>query len=48
MSKKSKKKASLLTRCLNFIERVGNALPHPVTLFAILAVAIPYFCVWAP
>ena len=42
MSKKSKKKASLLTRCLNFIERVGNALPHPVTLFAILAVAIVF------
>jgi len=27
-------------RCLNSIEKVGNRLPHPVTLFAIFALAI--------
>ena len=35
-----KKQGSWLTRCLNGIERVGNALPHPVTLFAIFALAV--------
>ena len=40
MSNKTEKNGSLLTRCLNGIERVGNALPHPVTLFAILALVI--------
>ena len=40
MSNKPAKKGSLLTRCLNGIERVGNALPHPVTLFAIMALAV--------
>jgi len=40
MSNKPEKKGSWLTRCLNGIERVGNALPHPVTLFAIFALAI--------
>ena len=40
MSNKSEKKSGLLTRCLNGIERVGNALPHPVTLFAIMALAV--------
>ena len=33
-------KTSLYNRCLNGIERVGNGLPHPVTLFAIFALAI--------
>lgn len=33
----SKKKNGLLTRLLNFIEKAGNALPHPATLFLILA-----------
>ena len=33
-------KVSLYNRCLNGIERVGNGLPHPVTLFAIFALAI--------
>jgi len=28
---------SLLTRFLGAIEKVGNALPHPAALFAILA-----------
>jgi len=40
MSNKPEKKGSWLTRTLNGIERVGNALPHPVTLFAIFALAI--------
>ncbi len=40
MSKKNETKISWLTKCLNGIERVGNALPHPVTLFAIFALAV--------
>ena len=40
MFKKNKDKPGLYNRCLNGIERVGNALPHPVTLFAIFAIAI--------
>ena len=40
MSNKPEKKGSQLTRCLNGIERVGNAQPHPVTLFAIMALAV--------
>lgn len=40
MSNKPEKKGSWLTRTLNSIERVGNALPHPVTLFAMFALAI--------
>ena len=34
----SKKKHGLFQRFLDFVEWVGNKLPHPVTLFAILAV----------
>ena len=33
-------KVSLYNRCLNGIERAGNALPHPVILFAIFAMAV--------
>ncbi|MCK4750375.1 MAG: AbgT family transporter, partial [Bacteroidales bacterium] len=33
----SKSKAGVLQRILNWTERVGNALPHPATLFAIFA-----------
>ena len=33
-------KVSLYNRCLNGIERVGNALPNPIALFAIFALAI--------
>jgi aminobenzoyl-glutamate transport protein len=33
-------RASLLTRTLGFIERAGNALPHPATLFAGMAVRV--------
>lgn len=37
---KNNQKVSLYNRCLNSIERIGNALPHPVVLFAIFALAI--------
>ncbi|MBQ9967980.1 MAG: AbgT family transporter, partial [Oscillospiraceae bacterium] len=37
---KNPNKVSFGNRCLNGIERVGNKLPHPVTLFAIFALAI--------
>ena len=40
MSKPSENKTSFYERCLNGIERVGNALPHPVALFAIFSLAI--------
>ncbi|MBQ8622295.1 MAG: AbgT family transporter [Oscillospiraceae bacterium] len=40
MSKKPNEKVSLYNRALNGIERVGNSLPHPILLFAILALAI--------
>ncbi len=40
MSKKNLGKVSLYNRCLNGIERAGNALPHPVILFAIFALAV--------
>lgn len=35
-----KKKVSFVNRCLNRIERVGNKLPHPITLFAILVLGV--------
>ena len=37
---KNPNKVSLYSRCLNGIERVGNALPHPVALFAIFSLAV--------
>ena len=33
-------KQSLYDRCLGGIERVGNALPHPVVLFALFTLAV--------
>ena len=33
-------RVNLLDRFLQIVERIGNALPHPATLFGILAVAI--------
>jgi aminobenzoyl-glutamate transport protein len=33
----TKKKRSLIDRFLNIVERGGNALPHPASLFAIFA-----------
>ncbi|MGM0649347.1 MAG: AbgT family transporter [Bacteroidota bacterium] len=38
MSKKKKRGQGLMNRFLNGVEKVGNALPHPATLFALLAV----------
>ena len=41
MSKKNApKKVSLLDRFLNGVEKAGNSLPHPVTLFACLALFV--------
>src|SRR5699024_1854672 len=43
------KKQGILVRSLNSIERVGNKLPHPVTLFALfslLVVALSAFFAW--
>ncbi len=37
MSKQQVQKKSLTTKFLNIVERGGNALPHPATLFAIFA-----------
>ena len=34
----SKKKHGLFQKFLDFVEWLGNKLPHPVTLFALLAV----------
>ena len=31
---------TLLTRTLAYVERAGNALPHPATLFALMALAV--------
>ena len=36
----TKKKVSLYNRWLNGIEAVGNKLPHPIMLFAVLTLAI--------
>jgi len=36
----NKQSKSLIDRFLNIIERTGNALPHPATLFLILAITV--------
>jgi aminobenzoyl-glutamate transport protein len=36
-------KTSLLTRFLNVVEKGGNALPHPATLFALFAISVLVF-----
>ncbi|MBU1410191.1 AbgT family transporter, partial [Myxococcota bacterium] len=33
-------RTSIFNRILNGIERVGNALPHPASIFALLAVLV--------
>ena len=38
--KDAKKRPSILSRFLSAVERVGNALPHPATLFAIFAFSL--------
>lgn len=40
---KSKKSVGIFQRMLNWTERVGNALPHPATLFALFALAALVF-----
>ncbi len=53
MQNSSKKKVSLIDRFLNIVERGGNALPHPASLFAILALmalvvsSIGYWLGWS-
>ncbi|MDP2088449.1 MAG: AbgT family transporter [Flavobacteriaceae bacterium] len=48
----NKKKVSLFQRFLNVVERTGNALPHPATLFLVFAVltlvvsGLGYFLGW--
>ena len=37
--RKSKERTGFFQRILNWTERVGNALPHPATLFALFALA---------
>ncbi len=37
---KSSRSARILSASLGFIERAGNALPHPATLFAIMALLV--------
>ncbi len=39
-NRKNKKKKPPLIRALNAIERVGNKLPHPITLFAIFSLLV--------
>jgi len=36
----AKKRKSIFQRALDWVERIGNFLPHPVTLFAILALLV--------
>ena len=40
LKKQETQKKGLVDKFLNIVEKGGNALPHPATLFAILAVAI--------
>lgn len=42
-SSTSSSKKNLFTRFLNFVEWLGNLLPHPVTLFAIFALLVIVF-----
>ena len=40
MAETAAPRKALLTRFLSVIERGGNALPHPATLFAIMALLV--------
>jgi aminobenzoyl-glutamate transport protein len=40
MNKAENQKSNFIERMLNVIERIGNLLPHPATLFAILALLV--------
>ena len=39
-NEQAKDKPSLLNRWLNVIEKVGNKLPHPISIFAILVLFV--------
>ena len=39
-NEQAKDKPSLLNRWLNGIEKVGNKLPHPISIFAILVLSV--------
>ena len=39
-NEQAKDKPSLLNRWLNGIEKVGNKLPHPISIFAILVLFV--------
>lgn len=46
---KKKSEKSLFTRFLDGVERLGNRLPHPITLFALLAllvIVLSAVCAW--
>jgi aminobenzoyl-glutamate transport protein len=40
MTKKESTKRDLIGNFLLIVEKLGNALPHPATLFALLAIAV--------
>ena len=40
MSEPGKPRRSAMARFLDIVERLGNLLPHPVTLFAMICVGI--------
>ncbi|WP_297431473.1 AbgT family transporter, partial [uncultured Cetobacterium sp.] len=40
LKKNELKNKSFIDKFLNIIEKGGNALPHPATLFAILAIVV--------
>lgn len=42
-NEQAKDKPSLLNRWLNGIEKVGNKLPHPISIFAILFSLLSFF-----
>ena len=42
MQEENKQQKGMLDRWMDFIERVGNALPDPVSLFIILAIAVVF------
>ncbi|MDT8324152.1 MAG: AbgT family transporter [Bacteroidota bacterium] len=43
MASDRKARPGLIDRFLSAVERIGNALPHPATLFAILALSVIFF-----
>ena len=43
MTNQSKESNSFFNKFLNFTEKAGNALPHPATLFALMALTVIIF-----